>query len=295
MIALAFHYQTQPLPNTQAWFFYRLPLFLHQASGAFMFIVELLLPFALFFGEWSRAIAGLGFIGLQLMIWFTGNFSYLNYLTACFSLIAFSHTFFPWITPPVAEHPSFLGDLALTVLGSFFVMMQLIRLWHHFFPDVIWQRGLNYFAPFHLFNPYGIFAVMTTKRYEIIVEGSEDGIEWKEYLFKYKPSEVWRRPRRVAPYQPRLDWQMWFLPFNHFKEQEWFHSFLFHVLKGTPDVLKLLRNNPFGDQPPRYLRAVMYEYEFSTPKEKRVNGSWWKRTYVGPFSPVLSLPQSITS
>ena len=79
---------------------------------------------------------------------------------------------------------------------------------------------------------------MTTKRYEIIVEGSLDGIEWREYLCRYKPSEITRRPRRISPYQPRLDWQMWFLPFDYFESEAWLHQFLSHLLKGTSAVIQ---------------------------------------------------------
>jgi lipase maturation factor 1 len=290
LTALAFHYQTQPLPNTQAWFFYRLPLKFHQLSSLLMFVIELVFPFALLLDDWSRAVAGVAFIGLQGMIWFTGNFAYLNYLTACLSLITLSNYFLsPWIAEPILNPASIELDYLLTLLGSLFVIMQGVRLWHHFVPNAFFQWWLSYFTPFHLFNPYGIFAVMTTKRYEIIIEGSENQLEWKEYLFCYKPSEIQRRPRRISPYQPRLDWQMWFLPFNTFEQQKWFHSFIYHLLKGTPAVLKLIRHNPFPHSPPLYLRALIYDYRFSTPKERKLENVWWKRNYRGPFSPTLSL------
>ncbi len=164
-----------------------------------------------------------------------------------------------------------------------------MRFYQHFAPNAIFRSILDTLGPYHLANRYGIFAVMTTSRYEIVIEGSEDGHIWKEYLFKHKPSELKRRPRRIAPYQPRLDWQAWFLPFTDFESERWFQSFMYHLLKGTPEVLALLRGNPFPDQPPKYVRAVVYLYEFSSKELKKQSGFWWKRTYVDTYSPVLAL------
>ncbi len=131
---------------------------------------------------------------------------------------------------------------------------------------------------------------MTTKRYEIVVEGSEDGVEWKEYLFYHKPSELNRRPRRLAPYQPRIDWQAWFLPFSSYYSERWLQRFLLHLFKGTPDVLKLLRHNPFSEKPPRFLRVLLYDYVFTSAEEKRQTGNWWHRIFVKHYSPTLENP-----
>ncbi len=133
---------------------------------------------------------------------------------------------------------------------------------------------------------------MTTERYEIIVQGSDDGYAWEEYLCRYKPSEITRRPRRISPYQPRLDWQMWFLPFDDFESRGWFHEFLYHLLKGTPEVLQLIRYNPFPEKPPKYIRAVMYDYRFSSRQEKKELGVWWQRTFVGQYSPIMMLKKN---
>jgi hypothetical protein len=290
--ALAFHYQSQPLPNTNAWYLYKWPLGFQQASTLLMFIIELIVPFGLFLSDSIRATVGIAFIGLQLMIWLTGNFSYLNHLTVVFSLIAFSDAFWsPWIAPLEPSPSNEFLNTILFIVGSVFIVLQLLRLWNHFWPHPRLARCFYWFSPFHLVNRYGIFAVMTTRRDEIVVEGSDDGENWKEYLCWYKPSEITRRPRRISPYQPRLDWQMWFLPFNDFEAQSWFHYFLYHLLKGSPDVLNLLRYNPFPQKPPKYIRAVMYEYEFSSRQEKKEKGWWWRRDYKGLYSPIMSLKE----
>ncbi|WP_068470995.1 lipase maturation factor family protein [Candidatus Protochlamydia phocaeensis] len=290
--AIAYHYQTQPLPNTQAWYFHKLPLKFHQLSTILMFIIELIIPFGIFLTDTIRLGVFIALFGLQYAIWFTGNLSFLNYLTAILSTILLSNAVLSsfFALPPQSPPPLYL-DISITIISLFFITLQLMRLWHHFYRNRQIGRWLNWFSSFHLVNPYGIFAVMTTERIEIIIEGSEDMHEWKEYLFYYKPSEITRRPRRISPYQPRLDWQAWFLPFSDFRDERWFQHLLFHLLKGTPDVLKLLRNNPFPDKPPKYVRALMYDYTFSSFKEKKEKGWWWKRTLVGAYSPIISLKQ----
>src|SRR5262249_16933832 len=112
--------------------------------------------------------------------------------------------------------------------------------------------------PFRSTNGYGLFAVMTTERPEIIVEGSDDQTTWKSYEVRWKPGDPLRRPRFVAPHQPRLDWQMWFAALSSFEENPWFQNFLIRLLQGSPPVLRLLEKNPFPDRPPRYVRAVLY-------------------------------------
>lgn len=297
LTALWFHYQTQPLPNTWAWYAYKLPLRFHRASTFFMFAIELAVPFGLFMTDEIRAGVGIAFIGLQVIIWLTGNFSFLNHMTAALSTIAFSNAYLPSLSQHQEASPlPFFIQVMLTFIGTLFLVLQLVRLWSHFKPlQSRWMRGLYWLSPFHLVNRYGLFAVMTKERIEIVIEGSYNGLKWEEYLCKYKPSEITRRPRRISPYQPRLDWQMWFLPFDDFEGENWFHLFLYHLLKGTPAVVKLLRHNPFPDKPPLYIRAVMYEYQFSSRKQKKELGWWWQRKYLGAYSPVMSLKSASLS
>lgn len=143
-------------------------------------------------------------------------------------------------------------------------------------------------APFASVNPYGLFAVMTTTRPEIIVEGSNDGVTWLPYEFAYKAGDPRRRPPWVAPHQPRLDWQMWFAALGRFEQEDWFQSFCRRLLDGSPDVVGLLEGNPFPQKPPRFVRAVLYQYHFADLATHRTQGVWWVRQELGPYSPVLS-------
>jgi hypothetical protein len=147
-------------------------------------------------------------------------------------------------------------------------------------------------APLHLVNSYGLFAVMTTSRPEIVVEGSNDGITWVEYTFRYKPGDVHRRPGWVAPHQPRLDWQMWFAALRGPWGTPWFSTFMLRLLEGAPDVLGLLETNPFPEAPPRYIRALLYDYRFTDASTKRVEGAWWRRELQGLYFPVVTLQKS---
>jgi hypothetical protein len=292
LTAVAYHYNTQPLPVALAWTMYKLPLSFQKFSCLVMFIIELIVPFGMFGSEYVRLGVFFAFFFLQYNIWISGNYSFLNHLTAVFSLILISNTFFLNIVNKPSEviysSPLWL-EIVLSIAGGFFLILQLIRFWDSFFPSRWGYKLLLPFSYVHLANRYGIFAIMTSKRYEIIIEGSQDGISWQEYGFWYKPSEVSRRPRRISPYQPRIDWQAWFLPFSDYESQRWFKSFLFHLLKGTPEVLALLRHNPFPHQPPKYIKSVVYDYEWSSAKEKKENGNWWRRTFIGNYSPVLML------
>jgi hypothetical protein len=151
--------------------------------------------------------------------------------------------------------------------------------------------------PFHIVSGYGLFANMTTRRPEIIVEGSEDGETWKAYEFRWKVGDVGRSPEFVQPHMPRLDWQMWFAALGSYHTSRWFLPFCRRLLEGSPPVLDLLEYDPFPAAPPRYLRATLYDYRFTDRAERRASGAWWTRTTIGPYIPTIALdpgsPQGI--
>ena len=132
---------------------------------------------------------------------------------------------------------------------------------------------------------------MTTTRPEIIVEGSDDGRQWHEYEFRYKPGPVSGRPRWNIPHQPRLDWQMWFAALGGPSDAQWFSGFLLRLLENSPPVLSLLANNPFPDHPPRFVRAILYDYRFADAATHAATGQWWVRREVGSYFPAVSLAE----
>ena len=151
------------------------------------------------------------------------------------------------------------------------------------------DAALATLAPFEVVNSYGLFAVMTTTRMEIVIEGSNDGANWQAYGFKYKPGDVKRQLKWVEPHQPRVDWQMWFAALENYEQNPWLLRFMLRLLQGSPEVTRLLASNPFGKAPPQYVRALVYDYRFTSPAEKRATGAWWKREYRGVYLPPLDL------
>ena len=294
LTAMEHHYQTQPIPAWTSWFAHHLPASVHTAETLLLFGVELVLPFAVFGPRRFRLAAAAGFALLQLGIAATGNYGFFNLLTLVLCLPLLDDAVFGR-TAASAERQGrrrWRRRLRLAAAAPILVLscLQLaatlgldVRLAG---PLYRLQQLLN---PLHLSSSYGLFATMTTTRPEIVLEGSRDGVEWRTYRFRYKPTEVDRRPAFAGPHMPRLDWQMWFAALRGFERARWFHAFARRLLEGSPTVLGLLAEDPFGDgPPPQYLRAHLYEYRFSRG-EARGRGVWWERALLGPWSPVLSL------
>jgi hypothetical protein len=142
--------------------------------------------------------------------------------------------------------------------------------------------------PLRTINGYGLFRVMTTTRPEIIIEASNDGLNWSEYEFSWKPGDPTRRPRFVAPHQPRLDWQMWFAALNPDGNAYWLRNLASRLLEGSPDVVDLFADDVTPDVPPRYVRFIYYRYEFSDMQTRRATGQWWQRERLGPLTAPIS-------
>ncbi len=292
LTAIAYHYQSQPIANTLAWYMHKLPLGFHKFSCLYLFFVELIVPFGMFFGEDIRLYTFFLLASLQLFIYLTGNFSYLNHLTFAFSTLLISDKYLsPFFSmPPVREN--LFADIVTTLVAIILIILQIANTWNFFFRSKpILKKALNFIRPFHLISSHGIFAVMTTKRYEIIIEASIDRVEWKEYDFYFKPVDIYRRPTRISPYQPRLDWMMWFLPFSSFHFNPWFLRFLEQLLKSSPQVMQLIRSDPFNGQKPKWIRALIYEYQFSDLETKKLTKAWWQRSFIGAYTPDFSLEE----
>jgi hypothetical protein len=147
------------------------------------------------------------------------------------------------------------------------------------------------FNRLHLVNTYGAFGSVGQVRFEIVFEGTEDAnltpqTVWKEYEFKAKPGDPRRRPAIIAPYQPRIDWQIWFAAMSTPDQYPWTLHFIWKLLHNDAGTLSLLANNPFPNRPPRYIRAQYYRYQFAPPGDP--SEAWWKRTLEGTWLPALS-------
>ncbi len=82
---------------------------------------------------------------------------------------------------------------------------------------------------------------------------------------------------------------MWFAAFSNYRSNVWFMAFLMRLLEARPEVLALLKTNPFAPGAPRFIRAVLYEYHFTDRNTLRETGHWWRREKMWFYCPVLSL------
>ncbi|MFM8984427.1 MAG: lipase maturation factor family protein, partial [Spartobacteria bacterium] len=236
-------------------------------------------------------IAAGAMILLQAGIALTGNYAFFNLLSAALCLMLIDDRCWPGFhfkkpTPAVFVSPW----IRRPVLGAILIL-SIIPLASAFrtIPTSLEPLAEIYsrIAPFRTVNSYGLFAVMTTQRREIIVQGSNDGHDWKTYEFFYKPGPVDRPPPLVAPYQPRLDWQMWFAALGRVETTPWFQSCLIRLLQGSPEVLTLLEKNPFPEKPPKYIRVISDDYSFTSAGDQ----NWWSREPAAIYCPEISLKQ----
>ena len=303
LTCLYYHYETQPLPNPLSWYFHRLPTMFHRFAVVFSHFVQLVVPFGLFAPQPIASIAGGLIILHQLWLIISGNYAWLNWLTAILGLSAFSNQILGfvlrWNVPPLEPLPLafrivLYGLSVATVLLSIEPVLNLLSK----------NQVMNFsYNRFHLVNTYGAFGRVGRDRYEIVIEGTTErsitqDTLWQAYGFKAKPGDPVRRPPQVAPYHIRLDWLIWFLPFavtvtvsgiRVGRYDVWFLRLIQELLLGDPAILRLMGTNPFAERPPVYLRALFYRYRFTGWQEKRETGAWWRRTLLGVYLEPVSI------
>jgi hypothetical protein len=297
--ALRFHFMTQPLPNPVAYYVYWAPTWILDSMTAATLAIELGAPFLLFTPARVRHV-GLGLLMLlQVLILLTGNYAFFNLLSLALCLWGFDDpTFAPlekvlrWRFPRPHGGNGQRFVFSTRVSNAVLVILMVIggiQLIDMFAPEFgrFARKPLAYLAPFEIVNTYGLFAVMTTTRPEIILEGSDDQQNWREYSFRYKPGELHRGLPSVAPYQPRLDWQMWFAALGDIQENHWVGNLMYRLMLGESTVIGLMNAPPFA-KPPHYMRALLYDYQFTRPAVRSRTGAVWQRelrgTWFGPVS-----------
>jgi predicted DCC family thiol-disulfide oxidoreductase YuxK len=304
--ALGVHYETQPLPTWIGWVMHQFPGWFQAGCVTVMFFIELIVPFFIFAPRRLRHWACAALTLLQILILISGNYGYFNFLTLALCLLLLDDSFWRRRLPvrwslrvPGPEtgriEPGWRRILVTAVAGLVLAVSlpqtarALDRRMSFPGPIVTLSRALG---PFRIVNSYGLFAVMTTTRPEITIEGSMDGETWRPYRFRWKPGDPRQRPRFVAPHMPRLDWQMWFAALGSPRSQPWLTHLLQRLLEGSPEVLALLDENPFPERPPRYLRSTLSLYRFTDPVTLWRKGIWWKREARSIYTPVVSLREN---
>lgn len=299
---LTYHHETQPMPNPFSWYFHHLPPIIHRLGVGYNHFAELIVPFAYFAPPPINIIAGLLTLFFHGFLFVSGNYAFLGFLTMVLAISAFNDSIlikiFPFI-PPALAPPSTFHLTAIYVLAIIVSALSIGPIVNMLSSRQAMNRS---FEPLHLVNTYGAFGSVTKKRYEIVVEGTQDkqinaNTLWSEYEFKAKPTNLKRNPPQYAPYHLRLDWLMWFEGINSsYKDQlgryyhsPWFVKLLAKFLEADHDTLKLIRESPFGDEKPNYIRALVYQYNFTDPEERKKTGAIWRRKYIDEYFPAVSL------
>ena len=293
LTALDYHYWSQPLPTVFGWWADKSPEWFKHFSVAFCLAVEIITPFFIWAPRRPRLIAAGLIIFLQIIIAITGNYCFFNLLTIALCLLLIDDAA---VRRGAAGSRTLPNRLCSYAAVAVIIVTLPINAWLIFTalkPQAKPPRALAIvYEPleaFRIANGYGLFRVMTEDRREIVIEGSADGVDWLPYEFKWKPGDVKRAPGWCAPHQPRLDWQMWFAALGTPEQNPWFIRLATCLLKGKTGVTRLFAHDPFPNQPPRYIRAILYRYRFTTAKEHRQTGAWWERQELGEYLPAVSL------
>ena len=274
LTCLYYHHETQPMPNPLSWYFHRLPKPLHRFEVLGSHFAQLVAPVLLFAPQPIAGVAALVMAVTQFWLVLSGNFAWLNAVTIVLTASAFvggrthATTVVDWHDALVLAVTAVLIALSWRPARNLFSRRQLMN---------------ASFDPLRLVNTYGAFGSISRERFEVVVEGTADGAEWREYGFRGKPTDPKERPRQWAPYHLRLDWLMWFAGISPAYAYSWFVPFVRKLLANDAPTLRLLRHNPFPDGPPRAVRATLYRYNFTTWRQRRETGAWWVRTPMGEY------------
>ncbi|HTJ13322.1 MAG TPA: lipase maturation factor family protein [Dinghuibacter sp.] len=290
--ALYYHFETQPIPGPLSRWFHFLPRRVLQLGVWYNFLAELIAPFFAFWPRIGRHIAGVLMVLLQLVLICSGNLSFLNWLTIVPALACFDDGFWSRLLPRAlvrraeaardAARPSRAMTITAWTVTGIVAMLSILPVTNLLSSHQVMNTSYD---PLNLVNTYGAFGSVGQERYNIVFEGSLDSVRWIEYRYKGLPVDTDRRPLQIAPFQPRLDWQMWFAAMSTPDQYLWTVNLVYKLLRGQPDIVGLFADNPFPGRPPRYIRAVLYKYAFARPG----SGHWWRRQRLGNWMPVLSL------
>ncbi|HXI03551.1 MAG TPA: lipase maturation factor family protein [Candidatus Saccharimonadales bacterium] len=298
LTCLFYHYETQPIPNPLSRTFHFLPHWMNRCGVLFNHLAELIAPWGAFGPRLVRYVAGAIMLTFQITLILSGNLSFLNYLTivpilACFDdallrrllprrLVARAERATEEAQTSAAMTYASWALAALVAALSIYPVMNLLS------PH---QAMNTAFERLELVNTYGAFGSVGQQRNEIIFEGTKDEpgakAEWRPYEFKCKPGDIHRRPCILSPYHLRIDWQIWFAAMSTPNQYPWTIHFVWKLLHNDPGTLSLLDGNPFPEGPPRYVRALLYQYEYAPPGNSE--GDWWHRRLLGTWIPPLSV------
>ncbi len=282
LTCLVYHYETQPNPNPLARILHAAPKWFHQLGTIFNHVVELGAPLFAFGPRRARIVAGALFVAFQLTLIASGNLSFLNWLTIVPALACFDDRVFGERALRVAaSEPSRRHRISATALACVVFFLAIQPVMNMLSPDQAMNRT---FDPLRLVNTYGAFGSVSKQRFEIVLEGTADAelgaeTKWVEYELPCKPGDPMRRPCIISPYHYRLDWQLWFCGLHDLDREPWLAYLAFRLLRGDATFRPLFARDPFPATPPRWIRARIFWYRFTSPGE----AAWWRRVAVGEY------------
>jgi len=307
LTAMDQYYQNSPLPTWIGWYVQHLPHWFQAASVIATLAMELMLVFMLFFPRRVRLICFFIVTPWEIGVILTGNYAFLNYIVLALGFLLVDDVYLTRFVPARWRPPAFVQEEradravrdpvggALHTAGV--VLSGFLLLWIGYattaeLVDMAGTRILplkpaELLEPFRIANQYGLFAVMTRGRYEIEFQGSNDGQNWQPYLFTHKPQLLNEAPGIYAPYQPRYDWNLWFASLGDWQQNDMVPITEEKLLLNDRDVIELFRRDPFDGTAPRYVRAVLWQYWFTSLDEKRRTGNWWRRSLLGLYAPAI--------
>ncbi len=291
LTCLTYHYETQPMPNPLSWYFHHGPAWTRTAGVAFNHFAELIVPFGYFLPQPLASIAGIVTIVFQATIMASGNLSWLNFLTMVLALPMIALPALPVHSGGILAEPGLIHKSLVASVAILVVMLSVNPVRNMISSRQVMNTSFN---AYHLVGTYGAFGSITRTRYEVVIEGTADqsltpATKWREYEFKGKPGGLSRMPAQIAPYHLRLDWLMWFAAMGRYDQHPWFIPFVVKLLENDTATLSLMSGNPFPNRPPKYIRAELYRYSFTSPDERRSTGNWWRRELTGQWFPPVSL------
>jgi len=298
LTALYYHFETQPIPNGLSRWFYFLPRGVLRFGTLFNHAAELVAPWFVFWPRVGRYIAGSVIIAFQIVIILSGNLSFLNWVTIVPALACFDDAIWAKILPARLSRRAIQASASASIsrpmqrtswgLAVIVALLSVQPLLNVLSAHQIMNTSYD---PLDLVNSYGAFGTVGRDRFNIVFEGTDsffpdEKADWKPYPYKGLPVALDRRPPQIAPYQLRLDWQMWFAAMGTPRQYPWTLNLVWKLLHNDPETLSLFSANPFPEKPPRYVRAVWYRYKFAPPgKPGRL---WWNRDEEQIWLPPLS-------
>lgn len=295
--ALYYFFETQPIPGPLTRWFHFLPRVILRIGVWFNWLAELVAPWFVFGPRIARHIAGIIIIAFQLVIIASGNLSFLNWLTIIPAIACFDDGLLAKVLPNslvkqaagAEQHMQVSTPMLTTsyVITAIVALLSIQPVLNVLSPGQIMNTS---FDPLNLVNTYGAFGSVGQERFNVVFEGTDDttpdDASWKPYLYKGLPALLDKRPPQIAPYQLRLDWQMWFAAMSVPDDYPWTYNLVWKLLHNDRDVVGLFARNPFPQHPPKYIRAILYRYKLAKPGNKQ--HLFWTRENLGEWMPAIS-------